>query len=121
MSSAESHIVRPSIADQVAAVDAIAVAARVIASGTRSAMGASTVEILALAQAVMQLHLLAQLTVEMLVTADEAATTTDRAALGPLLETLRNQAEGIGNHLVSIGYAPLQQPTTEKEMSNGQG
>lgn len=123
MSSAKSHIVRPSIADQVAATDAIDAAARVLACGTRSAISASTIEVLALAQAVLQLHGLAQLTLDMLATADQAATTTDRAALGPLLETLQRQAEGIGGHLETIGYAERhhQLTTPEKETVHGQG
>ena len=106
----------PSFADQVAAIDAIAVAARIIAQGPRAAIGASTHEIVAMAVRLVALNRLADLTYDLLITVDQVP--TDPRALSALKALVDTKINAVGVSLEALGYA---QPETAQEKSDGQG
>jgi hypothetical protein len=109
----------PSFADQVAAIDAIDVAGRIIAQGPRAAIGASTHEIVAMAVRLVALHRLADLTFDMLITVDQVpAVRTDPQALKALKALVDTKINAVGVSLEALGYG---QPATEEEKTDGQG
>ncbi|RJF70898.1 hypothetical protein [Rhodopseudomonas palustris] len=121
MTTPASQLVRPSIADQAAAIDAIEVASRIVAHGARAAIGASTVEIIALASATIHLAKLADLTFAMMISADAMRAEREPARRLGLGRVLARQIADLGVALEALGYVtPLAQPT-EQENHHGQG
>lgn len=101
----------PTLADQVAAVDAVAVAARIIATqSTRAAIGASTTEIIAMARLAIQLVKLADLTFDMLTTADAAQDETRPDQKLRLRHAVKLKISDVGAALEALGYRVETQP-----------
>jgi len=112
----DKPLVMPTLADQVAFVDALKVAALIMSSGPRAAIGASTVEILALAKHLLRLQALADLTYEMLSAADALqAAPPDLGARTRLRREVTQKIGVVGASLEALGYG--QQPD---EQSQGQ-
>jgi hypothetical protein len=113
---------KPTLADQVAAIDAIEVAARVCASsGTRAAIGASAAEIIAMAAQLLQLVKLADLTFDMLRTANALQDENNPDQQRRLRHAVRLQIGDVGAALEALGYRDEQPPAKQEENSNGQG
>jgi glucosamine 6-phosphate synthetase-like amidotransferase/phosphosugar isomerase protein len=113
---------KPTLADQVAAIDAVEVAARIVATqGTRAAIAASATEIIALAQMTMRLTVLADLTFQMLGTADALQAARDLDARRALKLKVTQELSGVGFALEALGYGAVQPTTiTTEENTNGQ-
>jgi len=108
----------PTLADQVAAIDAVAVAARIVArEGTRAAIGASATEIIAMAQMVMRLTTLADLTFDMLIAADAAYDEQQPDPQRQLRRAARGKIELVGAALEALGYR--NSPAKEEEKPHG--
>lgn len=106
----------PSFAEQVAAVDTAEVAARIAAHGARAAIGASTVELVALARRFMALLTIAELTYDMLATADLLPAQDNAEARHALKVEISQKISVIGASLEALGYG---QPTPEEEKTDG--
>jgi hypothetical protein len=110
---------KPTLADQVAAIDAVEVAARIVATqGTRAAIGASTTEIIALAQMTMRLTTLADLTFQMLGTADAYESANDQDARRALKLKVTQGISDVGFALEALGYGAVQPTTIPNEENN---
>ena len=109
----------PSLADQIAFVDAVKVASLICAKGPRSAIQASTVDIIAMAQRLLRLSDLADLTYELL------AATDTLPPPGPALDAVKRLASEkisvIGASLEALGYGQQCQPVQQEENNDGQG
>jgi hypothetical protein len=103
----------PTIADQVAFVDALKVATLIMSSGARGAIQASTVEILALARHLLRLQALADLTYEMLATADLLQAAADLDAKKALRREVTRKIDVVGASLEALGYGQ-QQPQDQQ-------
>jgi hypothetical protein len=112
-------IAKPSLADQAAFVDAVAIASRILSSGARGAIGASTVEIVALAQRLLALQTLADLTFDMLATADQFETVTDLDARTALRREVAQKIAVLGASLEALGFGETQSETTNQEKNDG--
>lgn len=112
---------KPTLADQVAAIDAIGVAARIAATqGTRAAIGASAAEIIAIAQHLIRLSKLADLTFDMLTTADAAQDEKQPDQQRRLRHAVRLQIGDVGAALEALGYRN-EQPAPQTEKNDGAG
>jgi hypothetical protein len=100
----------PSFAEQVAATDPAEVAARIAAHGARAAIGASTVELVALAQRFMALLTIADLTYEMLANADRLPAEADAEARRAKKLEVSHQISVIGASLEALGYGQSESP-----------
>jgi hypothetical protein len=111
----------PSFADQVAAVDAIKVAAQIVAQGKRAALLTSTVEIVAMAQLLDALLRITDLTFEMLATADVAWAAKPGPERRAWVDQLRARIDGVAIQLEALGYG-VDRPTiiTTTEKKNGE-
>lgn len=112
------------LADQIAAIDAVETASRIVTRGARAAIGASTVEILAMAKHILQLSTLADLTFDMLSTSDQievARSEEERERQRALRNTLAQKVSDVGAALEALGYGQDSTTTTEEEIQNGQG
>ncbi|ACF01873.1 hypothetical protein Rpal_3371 [Rhodopseudomonas palustris TIE-1] len=117
MTASASHLDRPSFADQVAAVEAIEVAQRVIALGTRrAALGVSTVETVAMAHRLIALETLAALTFDMLAQCQSAAD-VDPAQRDQLRLVTIQHIGDVGAQLEALGYV-TGPSTTEASTEN---
>ena len=111
----------PSFADQVALVDATGVAARIAAHGARAAIGASTVEVVAMASRLMALATLADLTFDMLATADLVQEARDAETRRALKAEVSRRISVVGASLEALGYGqPQPPPQQEEEKIDGQ-
>jgi hypothetical protein len=108
----------PTLADQVAAVDALFVARQIATYGTRTAIQASTVEIMALAQFVMRLSALAELTFDMLAAADAVRDETNLDNRKALQRDFACRVDLVGVSLEALGYGH-QPETTNQEKPDG--
>ncbi len=99
----------PSFAHQVLAIDAIEVASRIAVQGSRAAIGASTVEIVAMAHRLLQLATLADLTFELLTTADLTIAETRPETRKSLTQAVRLKVSDVGAQLEALGYGQSQQ------------
>ena len=106
----------PTLADQIRAIDAIEVASSIVATGRRGAVGASTMEIIALAHLTAQLLTLADHVFEMMQTADalQAAHPGDRAGMRTIF---KQQVSDVGFELEALGYPKLT-PTISPSQEN---
>lgn len=101
---------RPQIAvrhpdeDKVAAVDALDVATRIIANGARAAIGASTVELVALARRTLALQTLADLTFEMIAAIDGIRAGMPPAELAALRRVVDRKASLVEASLEALGF-----------------
>lgn len=95
---------RPTLGDQIAAIDALVVAAEIIAHGSRAAIGASTVEIMAMARHLTRLSDLADLAFDMLATADLIQAQSDPDTRRALQRAVRQKIDVIGVALETLGY-----------------
>lgn len=112
---------KPTLADQVAAIDAVALAARICAArGTRAAIAASAAEIIAIAAQLLQLVKLADLTFDMLTTADAAQDEKQPDQQRRLRHAVRLKIGDVGAALEALGYRN-EQPAPQTESTNGQG
>jgi hypothetical protein len=114
----DQAITKPTIADQAAAIDAAEVAARIVAQGARAAIGASTIEIVAMATRMVRLAALADLTFEMLTLADELQEARDLDARKVLAVKVKRKIDVVGASLEALGYGQ-QQPPQQEENTNG--
>ncbi len=112
----EAVTTRPmTFADQVALVDAVAVAARIAAHGSRQAMQASTIEILAIAKHLLCLSDLVDLTYDMLAFADVVQGERDRDTRAVLRRELSQKISVIGASLEALGYGQSTSPAPEEK------
>ncbi|WP_420132629.1 hypothetical protein [Rhodopseudomonas sp.] len=117
MTGSVSHLDRPSFADQVAAVEAIEVAQRVIAHGTRrAALSVSTVETVAMAHRLVALETLAAITFDMLAQCQSAAD-VDPAQRDQLRLVTIQHIGDVGAQLEALGYVAAPS-TTEASTEN---
>lgn len=110
---------KPSLADQAALIDAVEVAARIAAQGARGAIGASTVEIAAMAHRLLQLTMLADLTFKLLLTADAALAETRTDVRRTLNAAVRLEVSDVGFALEALGYGQNEPITSTKEKPHG--
>jgi hypothetical protein len=96
-----------------ATVDPVEVASRISIRGTRGAIGASTIEIVALAKRVLQLTTLADLAFDLLTTADLAMEEKQPEIRRSLAHAVRLKVSDLGFALEAIGYGQ-DQPAQEK-------
>jgi hypothetical protein len=108
------------LADQVALVNAIEVATLITAKGKHFAIKASTVEIVAMAQHLMRLSTLADLTYDMLATADLLPAVRDAEGRNALKRAVSDKISVVGASLEALGYGQQLQSSPE-EKSDGQG
>lgn len=108
----------PTLADQVAAIDATAVASQIMAYGARAAIGASTVEIVAMAKRLLALSALADLTFDMLATADAVQAERNLDNRKVLQRTFKARVDFVGVSLEALGYGQQQQPAPQQEEKN---
>ena len=114
----DQPVIAPTLADQVAAIDATAVASQIMAYGARAAIGASTVEIIALAYRLQALSALADLTFDMLANADAVQAERNLDNRKALQRTFKARVNSVGAALEALGYG--QQPdTTSQETIDG--
>jgi hypothetical protein len=110
---------KPSLADQVAAIDAVEVAARIVAGqGTRAAIGASAAEIIALAALIMKLAKLADLTFDLLSTADLAVEEKRPEQRKRLTAAVRLQVGDVAGALEALGYGQQQPPKENDDVTS---
>jgi hypothetical protein len=109
----------PTLADRVAAIDAVEVASRIIARGTRAAIGASAIEIIAMAHRLIHLTTLADLTFDMLQSADTAQDETLPEQKRRLRAAVRLKVGDVGAALEELGYG--QPETTINQTENHDG
>ncbi|MGO3934733.1 hypothetical protein [Rhodopseudomonas pseudopalustris] len=113
MSAAPDMLQRPSFADQVAAVEAIEVAQRIVTRGTRrAALGVSTVETVAMAHRLLALETLAAITFDMLAQCQGAAEVAPAQRDQLRLVTLQHIGD-VAAQLERLGYAAAPSTTTE--------
>ena len=118
--TAETTAVRTAtVADQVALVDADAVAAQIASAGPRFAIQASTIEVMAMAVLIGRLRRIADLTYDMLAFADLVQAQKERDARAAMRRELSNQIAVIGASLEALGYGETTAP--QQETLNGQG
>jgi len=96
------------LADQfptlLATIDPVEIASRISIQGTRGAIGASTIEIVALAKHVIQLTTLADLAFDLLTTADLAMAEKQPEIRRSLAHAVRLKVSDLGFALEAIGY-----------------
>jgi hypothetical protein len=105
----------PTLAEKVAAVDAVEVASRIMAQGSRAAIRASTVEIIALADQLIRLSTLADITFELLTLADRRAPDDKPDQVRALNAAVVQQISDVGAALEALGYSAV--PGTTPEVS----
>jgi hypothetical protein len=108
----ESPALAPTLADQAAAIDAIALAARIVGHGSRAAIGASTVEIIALARSVLTLSHIADLAFDMLSAADRFHAERNLDTRRAMRRAVDEKIDLLGASLEALGYG---QPITNQE------
>jgi hypothetical protein len=104
----------------VATVDPIEVASRITTHGARGAIQASTVEILALADRLIRLATLADLTADMLATADLALAQNNPETRRALTKLVRQKISDVGASLEALGYGQPQTTPSSQENVHGQ-
>lgn len=113
----------PTLAEQVASIsagDVLTIAAAILAGGKRSALQASTVEIMALARAYRDHARLAELTLSLLLTADELQAEGNADRRTALRSAVTTQIDMVAQALTDLGYGRENDPPpTEKENVNG--
>lgn len=107
-----------SFADQVAAVDAIVVASRVATQGKRAALLTSTVEIVAMAQLLTALVRIADLTFDMLFTADALEAEKRTAERRAISDQVRAKIFNLAGELEALGYGVDNPTITPVEETN---
>lgn len=90
--------------EQLQKVDVLATVARILSSGTRGAISASTVEIIAMARFAMDLCAITDLTFEMFLTADSIPDVRDTAACAGIKQEVSDRIAVIGALLEKLGY-----------------
>lgn len=110
---------QPSFAELVLAVDVPALARKIQQQGSRAAMGASTVEIVAMAVQITDLNPIVSDTFDLLVTADALHDERDPAAREVLRASVHKKIRAIAEALLALGYGQQSPTTTEKEQGNG--
>lgn len=108
-------------ADQVALVDAVAVATRIEVAGSRQAIQASTIEIIAMARRLLRLNDIIDLTHDMLAFSDVVVAQRDRAVRELMRRELKEKISVIGASLEALGYGQSTAPASAKETNHGQG
>lgn len=110
----------PTFDDQVAAVDAIAVTAAIVAGRKRVALLTSTVEIVALAQLANALLRAVDMTFEMLGAADKAHAEQEPLRRRALVDLLRGKIDDVAAELEALGYGVNKTALTATETTNGE-
>jgi hypothetical protein len=108
----------PTLADQVAAVDAIKVASEIAAQGKRRALAASTADIIAMAMLLTHLVRLADLTFDMLFTADALESVKSQAARQAIADQVRAKIFTVAGELEALGYGVANPTITATEKSD---
>lgn len=112
----------PDLAEQLAAVDPIAVANAIVAQGKRGAIKASTVEIIAMATLLTALVRAADIAFDVLATADRLLDEKDPAVRRAIADQTRSKISDLAAELLKLGYGIADPSTTEaKETTNGEG
>lgn len=107
MSTAESY---PTL---IASVDPVEVASRICAQGSRAAIQASTVEIMALADRLIRLTTVADFTFDLLTTADLALAEKNGDTRAELRKLVRQKIDDVGLALEDLGYGRSPSITSE--------
>lgn len=115
----DQPVAAPTLTEQAAAIDATEVAVRIMAQGARAAIGASTIEIVAMAKRLMALAVLADLTFDMLATADMVHAQRDPEARQALQRAVRQKIDVIGVSLEALGYGQDTQAEGETDGTAG--
>lgn len=100
----------PKLAEQIDAVDAIKVAALIVAQGKRRALSASTADIIAMAQLLTALVRICDMTFDMLFTADKLESFTSPIARRMITDEVRSKIYAVAGELEAIGYS-VKNPT----------
>lgn len=106
----------PSFAEQVLAVDVPALARRIQQQGSRAAIQASTVEIVAMAVQINDLTPVVASTFDLLVSANQLHDERDQHKRRMLRDLVLRQIDDIASALIALGY---DKPTTTEEKTNG--
>lgn len=109
----------PSLADQAALIDAVEVASRIVSRGSRAAIGASTIDIIAMAHRLLQLTTLADLTFKLLSTADLAVAEKRPDVRRSLNAAVQLELSDVGFALETLGYGQLETTTSNEEKPHG--
>lgn len=104
--------------DKVAAIDAIGVATRIVANGARAAIGASTVDLVALAKRALALQTLAELTFDMIVSLDAVQPGMPPGRLAEVRRVVDRKACLVEASLEALGF---QFPQPQQGETDGQG
>ena len=107
----------PTFAEQVLAVDVPALARRIQEQGSRAAIQASTVEILAMAVQLNDLNPIVEKVFKLFTTADALQAQRDPKARAPLRGEVSELIYDIADALTALGYP--KPPTTNQEKTNG--
>lgn len=95
----------PALAEQIDAVDAIKVAALIVAHGKRQALAASTVEIIAMAQLLTSLVRICDMTFDMLFTADKLDGENRPTRRAVIADEVRTKIFAVAGELEALGYS----------------
>ncbi|ETR79170.1 hypothetical protein X566_15480 [Afipia sp. P52-10] len=107
----------PELAAQIAAVDAIKVAAAIVAQGKRAAVAASTVDVIAMAQLLTALVRITDMTFDMLFTADRLDGEASPIVRRAIADQVRAKIFAVAGELEAIGYSVSNPTITAPETS----
>ncbi|ETR79318.1 hypothetical protein X566_01410 [Afipia sp. P52-10] len=107
----------PELAAQIAAVDAIKVAAAIVAQGKRAAVAASTVDVIAMAQLLTALVRITDMTFDMLFTADRLDGEASPIIRRAIADQVRAKIFAVAGELEAIGYSVSNPTITTPETS----
>lgn len=113
---------RPTFEEQVAAVDAVAVATDILKHGRRAVMSVPTVAFVAMAAELCRLSQLADLTAAMLTNIDQLNAEAEPYRRLALQHAAQVQVAMVSEALIALGYGradETSQSTTTQETTNG--
>lgn len=108
----------PTFAEQVLAVDVPALAKRIQEQGSRAAIQASTVEIMAMAVQLNDLTPIASNIFDLFTTANELQAATDQTKRRELRGVVLRKIDDIAAAVIALGYGK-EPTTTNEEKTNG--